>query len=63
MRVTGMLSVHITSALILENLFQEKERIEKIQKDSLSREWELAMERCKGGAIPKTGQFKGMNKK
>lgn len=42
---------------------QEKERIEKIQKESLAREWELAVERCKGGAIPKSGQFSGMKKK
>jgi len=38
---------------------QEKERIEKIKKA----EWELAVERCKGGAIPKTGKFNGMQKK
>ena len=44
-------------------MFQEKERIEKIEKESLAREWELAVERCKGGAIPKAGQFNGMRKK
>ena len=48
---------------MLPNIFQEKERIEKINKESLAREWELAVERCKGGAIPKTGKFNGMQKK
>ena len=43
----------------LPNIFQEKERIENIKKA----EWELAVERCKGGAIPKTGKFNGMQKK
>ena len=39
------------------NLFylQERERVERVQKESLSREWDRAVERSSGasGAIPK----------
>ena len=54
--------IEIISLFVSPNI-QEKERIEKIRKDTLAREWDLAVKRCNGGAIPRAGKLNGMKKK